>query len=44
MFTKDEKVADVYSKSGEVRRKKIDWGAVVFWGFIGLVILGAIAD
>lgn len=44
MFTKTKKIADVYGKRGEVHRRYTDWGAVVFWGFIGLVILGAIAD
>lgn len=44
MFTKTKKVADIYDKRGELHKKETDWGAVFFWGFIGLMILGAIAS
>jgi hypothetical protein len=41
MFTKPKEIATV---RGKVYKRVIDWGAVVFWGFIGLVVLGAIAN
>lgn len=44
MFTKHKKVADVYQKRGELYKPEINWLAVIFWGFIGLAVLGAIFD
>jgi hypothetical protein len=42
MFTKEEKVADVYQKRGEIRRTRINWIAVSVVVFVGLLIIGAI--
>ncbi len=44
MFTKKELKGHAYAPVGRVYEKKTDWGAVVFWGFIGMMILGAILN
>ena len=42
MFTKEEKVADVYQKRGEIRRRRINWVVVSVCAFVGLLILDAL--
>lgn len=44
MFTKKDYKGHVYTPVGRVYKKKTDWVAVAVAVFIGLMILGAIAN
>jgi len=40
----EREVGGVYRKTHKIVKKELNWGAVVFWALIGLMILGAIAN
>ena len=44
MFHKKVKKGNAFQHLGPVYENKLDWGAILFWGFVGLLILGALAN
>lgn len=44
MFTKKVRKGTAYGRLGPIYETKLDWSAIIFCGFIGLLILGAFAN